>query len=122
MAELLSSFQTEITDTVLRLEDAGVFQNRSELAPSRQEFLKEIIGGRLPDDEWPTALSMLTEVLDLLHKRPVIVLIDEYDSPMSYAAQHPYSTEVCPSPSLIKSTSYYLRRQIYFSATSSRRF
>jgi len=122
MVELLSSFQTEITDAVLRLEDAGAFQNRSELAPNLREFLEAIIGRRLPDKEWPTALYKLTNVLGLLHERRVIVLIDEYDSPISYAAQHPYFTEVCPSPSLIKSTSYSLRRQIYFSATSSRRF
>jgi len=48
MAELLSSFQTVIRDTVLQLEDAGAFQNRSELAPNLLEFLEEIIGGRLP--------------------------------------------------------------------------
>ena len=122
MAELLSSFQTEIIDTVLQLEDAGFFHNRSELAPNLQEFLKQIIGGTLPDQNWPTALSKLTEVLDFLHKRPVIVLMDECDSPMSYAAQYPYFTEVCLSPRLIMSTSHSLRRQIDFSARSSQSF
>jgi len=122
MAELLSSFQTEIIDTVLQLEDAGFFHNRSELAPNLQEFLKQIIRGTLPDQNWPTALSKLTEVLDFLHKRPVIVLMDEYDSPMSYAAQYPYFTEVCLSPRLIMFTSHSLRRQIDFSARSSQSF
>ena len=87
MADFLSSFQTVIRDMALQLEDAGFFQNHSELASNLQEFLKDLIRGRLPDHQWPTALSKLTNVLNLLHMRPVIVLINKYNSPMSYAVQ-----------------------------------
>ena len=107
---------------VSQLEDAGFFQNREKLTPNLRKFLEEIISETLPDRKWFSALSKLTQVLHLLHKRRVIVLMDEYDSPMSYAAQHPYLTEVCPSPSLVMSTSHSLRRQIYFSARSSQSF
>jgi hypothetical protein len=121
MMELLSNFKMEITDTVLQLEDAGLFQNRSKLPPNLRKFLEEIIGGTLPDLKWSAALSKLTEVLYLLHQRRVIVLLDEYDSPMWYAAQHPYFTEVClPSP--VMSASHSLSRQVSFSARSSQNF
>lgn len=121
MKELLSKFKIEITDMVLQLEDAGLFQNREKLTPNLRKFLEEIIAEKLPNPKWPAALSKMTEVLHLLHERQVIVLMDEYDSPISYAAQHQYYTKVCPS-SLVMSISHSFCRQIYFSARSSQNF
>lgn len=112
----------EISRVVVRLKNAGFFQDLGKLPESGQNLVNEIITETLPDQKWSAVLLDLTEVLHFLHKKPVIVLIDEYDSPMSYAARYPYVHEVCPSPSQFMLTSHSLGRQIFFSARSSQRY
>jgi hypothetical protein len=41
-------------------------------------------------------LYNLTKVVAQLTKRRPIVLIDEYDTPISYAAKNGYFPDVCP--------------------------
>ena len=80
MMELQNNFKIEISCVVVQLKNAGFFQNLDKLPES-------IIAEMLPDQKWSAVLLDLTEVLHSLHEKLVIVLIDEYDFPMSYAAQ-----------------------------------
>jgi len=119
MMELQNNFKIEISCVVVQLKNAGFFQNLDKLPKSGQNLVKDSIAETLPNQKWSAVLLDLTEVLHFLHKKPVIVLIDEYDSPMLYAAQYPYFHEVCLSSSRFMFTSHSLGRQVFFSARSS---
>jgi len=95
MAKLLQNFRNHVTDTVLRLEDLGFFQNRGELPKNQQAFLEAVLKGTISDSQLPDVLFKLTEILHMLHQKQVIVLIDEYDTPTSHAVQDGYFPEVC---------------------------
>ena len=97
MARLLQNFRNRVTKTVRRLEDSGFFQNRGELPKNQLEFLEAVLKGTVPDSELPDVLFQMTEILHVLHRKQVVVLIDEYDTPTSYAAQDGYFPEVCLS-------------------------
>ena len=114
MARLLQNFKNHVTDTVLRWESLGFFQNRSELLMDQQAFLEAVLKGTIPDSRWPDVLFKLTEILHMLHQRQVVVLIDEYDTPMSYAVQDGYFPEVCLSQG--QNVYSLIHRQMNFSA------
>jgi hypothetical protein len=95
MDELLQQFKNHVVAIVRRLEDSGLFKNRQELPRNQQAFLKAVLEKKLDDSEWPTVLFELTRLLHTLLNREVIVLVDEYDTPTSYAIQHDYFPEVC---------------------------
>jgi hypothetical protein len=86
MAKLLQNFRNHVTDTVLRLEDSGFFQNRGELPKNQLEFLEAVLKGTVPDSQLHAVLFKLTEIFHVLHQKQVVVLIDEYDTPTSYAS------------------------------------
>ena len=119
MAELLQEFKNHITMIVRKLDGSGSFQNHGGLPKNHQEFLETVLKGMIPDSEYPTALFQLTDMLHELYQTQVVVLIDEYDTPMSYAGQHGYFSEVCRSPGQAMYTSHSLCRQAIFSARST---
>ena len=119
MQGMLRSFKDHIIQDLLpHLNRLGVFRNLAELPEDLQAFYTGVLNDTLSDSLWSRVLSKLTEMLYLLHKTRVIVLIDEYDTPSSYALQHGYPVEVCSS-SLTIYTSHSLSRRTIFSAGSS---
>lgn len=96
MKNMLEDFKTCIAGVARELEDTGSFKNRHELGLNSQKFLNGVLRKELDDSEWPTALFQLTRVLRTLHNKRVMVLVDEYDTPISYAVQHGYFPEVRP--------------------------
>lgn len=96
MQGMLRSFKDHIIQDVLpHLNRLDVFRNLAELPEDLQMFYKDVLNDTLSDSLWSRVLFKLTEMLGLLHRSRVIVLIDEYDTPSSYALQHGYSVEVC---------------------------
>lgn len=96
----MQEFKNEVIKVAEELEDSGVFKNSHELPTHQHIFLQEVLEEKLADWRWPDALFELTELLHTLHKRKVVVLVDEYDTPMSYAMRHGYFPEVCLYPAL----------------------
>jgi hypothetical protein len=78
----------------LDLRRRGLLTNLHELDERDRTFVDQILSGELRRKKWTRALFRLTEVLQSLHKRDVIVLIDEYDTPTSYATNCGYFPEV----------------------------
>lgn len=106
MAVLLQKFKNHVTDIARRLQSLGFFRNRGELLEDQQDFLEAVLKQTVPDSQWPDVLFKLTEILHMLHQRRVVILIDEYDTPISYAVQHGYFLEVCPSQGQTMYTSH----------------
>ncbi len=97
MAGLLQNFRDHVTDTVLLLEDSGFFQNRHELPKNQLKFLEAVLKGTVTDSQLHKVLFKLTEIFHVLHRKQVVVLIDEYDTPTSHAVRDGYFPEVCLS-------------------------
>ena len=98
MQKLLQKFKTHVTYVAQELEASGTFNSRGELARSEQKFLDNVLEKTLEDADWPTAPFRLTRLMHKLSKRKVIVLVDEYDTPTSYAVRHGYRAEVFTWP------------------------
>ena len=121
MAELLQIFRMHVTDICWGLEDSGFFQNRDELPKNQRKFLEAVLKNTVPDLYLFNVLFKLTENLHaVLHQKQAVVLIDEYDTPMSHAVRDGYSSEVCLNqvPTMCILT-HSLRSQICFSIESS---
>jgi hypothetical protein len=97
LAELKIKFQTLLNRIVLRLAENGLLNNQQELHEIDRAFLGQILNDQLADKNLPDALFRLTKILRTLNKKEVVVLIDEYDTPTSYATRHGYFSEVCSS-------------------------
>jgi hypothetical protein len=96
MDDLLRQFGELVSHIAQDLENKGCFPNRQELGEGYQTFLADVLGGRLAKAKLPNALYRLTNIVDELTKRRPIVLIDDYDTPISYAVQNGYFPVVCP--------------------------
>lgn len=85
----------QVNETALDLKHRGLLTNLHELDETDRTFLNQILNEELNAKIGPRALFKLTKVLHTLHKRQVIVLVDEYDTPTSHATHYGYFTEVC---------------------------
>jgi len=95
MQKLLQKFKNYVSIITQQLETSCNFNSWGELGRSEQKILNNILEKMLDDLEWPTALTTL---LNTLSNRRVVVLVDEYDTPTSYAVQYGYFAEVCRWP------------------------
>lgn len=94
MDEFRQAFKNCVRDIARGLENSGLL--KGNLGKSEQEFCDQVLAKTLDDSEWPGALFRLTSVVHELTKRPVIVLVDEYDTSISHAVQYGYFPEACP--------------------------
>ena len=96
MDDLLEQFGELVFNIARVMQNVGSFSGSQELGQAYQTFLRDVLERRLPKEQLPTALYDLTVVVHQLTKRRPIVLIDEYDTPTSYAVQNGYFPDVCP--------------------------
>jgi hypothetical protein len=96
MDDLLEQFGVLVSDIALEMQLQGYFSGSHELEEGFQMFLHDVLRGRLAKEKLPSALYNLTRLVHHLTKRRPIVLIDEYDTPTSYAVQNGYFSDVCP--------------------------
>ena len=90
---LEKKFQSLVSEIASDLQDRGLLTNLHELNKMDHTFLNEILNDEAKIGA--KALFKLTKILHTLHKREVVVLVDEYDTPTSYATQYGYFSEVC---------------------------
>ncbi|KAI9509991.1 hypothetical protein F5148DRAFT_1374784 [Russula earlei] len=90
---LKKEFRLLVERIVFDLKRRGFLSNLDELNEVDRSFLDQILNEEHKANIEAKALFRLTEVLHTLHKREVVVLVDEYDTPTSYAIRHGYFTE-----------------------------
>jgi hypothetical protein len=101
MKAMLDGFKTQIAFLTRQLIERGLLPQPdshaadNKLSKLSQTYLKDIMKFGLPDAEWPAIGLQLTRMLHRVNKKKVIILIDEYDTPMSSALQNGYLREVC---------------------------
>ena len=95
VGDMLQEFKIQVMRVVQRLYNQGFLPNLDRLSNYQQEFLDAVLNEKLSDPRCDTVLLELTELLYTLHERRVVVLVDEYDTPTSYAVQHGYFSQVC---------------------------
>jgi hypothetical protein len=93
MDKLLQKYKYFVSEIARQLERDGLVK---KLHKMDHIFLCDILNQKLDDSKWPTVLFRLTRLLHTLHKKGVVILVDEYDTPTSHAVQHGYFPEVCP--------------------------
>ena len=96
MDDLLEQFGELVSDIVWDMQNDGYFSGCQDLGEVYQTFLHDLLGQWLAKKQLPRMLYNLTRVIAKLTKRRPIVLIDEYDTPTSYAVQNGYFPDICP--------------------------
>jgi hypothetical protein len=96
MDDLLEQFGELVSEIARDMQNDGYFSGFHELGEVYQTFLRDVLHGQLAKEQLPRALYNLTKIVGKLTNRKPIVLIDEYDTPTSYAVQNGYFPDVCP--------------------------
>ena len=95
MDELLTQFKSHVIDITRELVRSGLFADRTKLCEFSQKFIDNVLNDTLAESAWPNALSKLAQFLHTLHQVPVVVLVNEYDTPTSHAMRYGFSSKVC---------------------------
>jgi len=101
MKAMLDGFKTQIADLTGELIEGGLLPEPdshakvNKLSNMSQTYLKQIMGLNLPDAELSAVGLRLTRLLHTVNEKKVIILIDEYDTPMSSALQNSCLEGVC---------------------------
>ena len=74
-------------------QNLSIYESGS-LSQRQKEMFHTLYMRRSTEEELQYALFFLTECLYAYHKKRVIVLLDEYDSPIDYAVQYGYYQEM----------------------------
>jgi hypothetical protein len=98
MDALLTAYKSHVINITEKLVRSGLFADRRKLDEISQKFIDDLLNDTLADSKWPTALSTLTELLHILHQVRVVVLVNEYDAPTSYAMRCGFFSKVCLLP------------------------
>lgn len=86
--EMLISFDTTVLELI-----GSLYNPYSDLAD--KNFCKELLGPGALESRRSRALKILTRELQRVYQKSVVVLVDEYDSPMHSAIEHGYAPAVC---------------------------
>jgi hypothetical protein len=93
MEMLVKRFRQLVRKVAGDVKNSGHFNNSSVLDEDDRTFIDDARKSRLDEDQLPDALYDLTRIVEKLTNRRVIVLIDEYDTPISHAIKNGYSSE-----------------------------
>ncbi|KAI0048110.1 hypothetical protein FA95DRAFT_1572097 [Auriscalpium vulgare] len=91
MPQLRIAFLTAVKNAVSDMKYTGCFSNAAELDEHDGRFLKKVLSLTTPlYDEFDTGtiLRDISRIVYKLSKRPMVFMMDEYDSPIAYAAEH----------------------------------
>jgi len=88
---MLAVFDEKILQLLYNLSDKFFLSGNQGYIAWLQECIK---GAQSLGRQRRTALQYISQVLCEVYEKPVVVLIDEYDSPMHSAIEHNFATEV----------------------------
>jgi len=106
-------FKSQVVHIADRLKFNGHFEPSSKLSDYKHEYLQRLFNHQLSRVEWMGALPRLTELMFTLTGQKTIVLVDEYDTPMSEALEHGYLEQVT-TPPWFKNNSHIYPGQFLF--------
>ena len=87
MDDLLAQFGELVFEIAQDTQNDGYFSSSHKLGEAYQTFIHDVLCRQLAKKQLPRALYNLTKIIGKLTNRRSIVLIDEYDTPTSYAVQ-----------------------------------
>ncbi|KAI0048111.1 hypothetical protein FA95DRAFT_1125418 [Auriscalpium vulgare] len=91
MRQLRNAFLIAVQNSVSDMKSTGCFSNAAELDEHDGSFLREVLSLTTPiSDRYDTGtvLRDISRIVYKLSKRPMLFLMDEYDSPIAYASEH----------------------------------
>ena len=106
-------FKLQVVRIAERFESSGYFEPNSKLGPRQHEYLQRIFKHQLSEAEWPEALLRLTKIMFIITGQTTIVLVDEYDTPMSEALAHGYLEQVTTPPRFKINSHIYLGQFLF---------
>ncbi|KAI0048120.1 hypothetical protein FA95DRAFT_1572105 [Auriscalpium vulgare] len=96
ISDLRSAFLVEVKRAVMHMKRTGCFANANELDESDASFLRKLMtvsSSTLDASQAETILRNISRIVHELSKRPILFLMDEYDSPIAYSAEHGFHEE-----------------------------
>ena len=111
--DLEELFQDSVLTTAESLRSNGYLELSPKLNPSRLDYLRRLFARQLSKNEWKRALRLLTEFMFTLTGQNTIVLVDEYDTPMSEALAHGYLEQVTTPPRFKINSHIYLGQFLF---------
>jgi hypothetical protein len=112
--DLEEGFVNQVVDVARRLRSVGHLESNSNLDSDQRKYLRRLFDRQLSKYEWKAALAKLTEIIFTITERTTIVLVDEYDTPMSEALQRGYLEEVTTFSPRFKINSHTYPGQFLF--------
>lgn len=93
-ADWETSLQVIRVNVAMEYERHRYVLDGEALSPDERALFGRITGRTANDGELASSLLFLTRVLNKHHRKPVIVLVDEYDAPVMAGYTHGYYAEV----------------------------
>ncbi len=90
-ADTLEVFRSQVRDV---FEDHRYLLDGKLLSPGKLKAFERMIGGDASSTDLQDSFKWLSQALFEYHKQPVVILIDEYDTPMHAGYAHGYLDEV----------------------------
>jgi hypothetical protein len=91
LAKAMAGIRNQI---VTASEEHRALLDDKTLSPTYANHLRQILSGEISDEDLPFSFKWLSDALHAHHKQPVVILIDEYDTPMHAGYAHGYFDEI----------------------------
>ncbi|KAI0048119.1 hypothetical protein FA95DRAFT_1125847 [Auriscalpium vulgare] len=95
MADLQYAFVLAVRNAVASMQSSACFSNAHELDEPDADFLRNLLTSLYTSYAFnaETILSNISRIVRKLSHRPLVFMVDEYDSPIACAAEHGFHEE-----------------------------
>ena len=91
---LEEQFKNQVVYIADHLRSDSHLESSLKLSPVQHDFLQHLFNCQLLQAEWTEALQKLTKFIFSLTNQQTIILINEYNTPMSQVLEHGYLEQV----------------------------